>query len=67
MEYYQEALRNCDTHSRSMLAAAQLHLANGNVDACQQMVCGLGGVTAAVLWECSGGWVSYGGWCGSVM
>uniref|UniRef100_A0A7S0S5T6 Tetratricopeptide repeat-like domain-containing protein n=1 Tax=Chlamydomonas leiostraca TaxID=1034604 RepID=A0A7S0S5T6_9CHLO len=37
MEFYSEALRNCDTHSKSMMAAAKLHLANGNVDACQQM------------------------------
>jgi len=36
MEMYNEALRHCDTHSRSMLALAKLHLANGNTDACQQ-------------------------------
>ena len=38
MELYNEALRHCDTHSKSMLALAKLELHTGNVDACQQQV-----------------------------
>jgi len=36
IELYNEALKNSDTHSKSMLALAKMHLADGNLDACQQ-------------------------------
>lgn len=38
MDFYNDALHNCDTHAKSMMALAKLHLANGNVDGCQQQV-----------------------------
>ena len=36
LELYNDALRLCDTHAGSLLALAQLHLSNGNLDLCQQ-------------------------------
>ena len=35
-QFYNEALRHSEAHTGSMLALAKLHLANGDVDGCQQ-------------------------------
>ncbi len=37
-EFYNEALKSHEAHSHSMLALAQLYLAGGQLDACQQQV-----------------------------
>jgi hypothetical protein len=37
-EYYNDALKSSEGHAKSMLALAKLHLADSNVDQCQQMV-----------------------------
>lgn len=38
MELYNDALKNSDSHTKSMLALAKQYLADGNLDACQQQV-----------------------------
>lgn len=35
LQYYNEALRNDESHEKSILALAKLHLARGELDACQ--------------------------------
>lgn len=47
IQYYNEALRHCDSHAKSMLALAKLHLANGDMDDCQQQVQWLAAVYVA--------------------